>query len=244
MFRRLSCVIFSLLGSLLMTAQDNFETDRLQTAGGELAITFIGHGSLLFTTAGMTIYIDPYGELADYGRMPKADLIFITHQHRDHFDLDAIDKIRRPDTQIFLSALCQPAPPASRVLKNGDRIRVRGIDVAVVPAYNIVHKRPNGLPFHPRGEGNGYVFTFADTAVYVAGDTEFIPEMAALENIAVAFLPMNLPYTMTPEMTAQAAKSFRPRMLYPYHFGDTDPQKLVALLAGEKGISVRIRKMN
>jgi L-ascorbate metabolism protein UlaG (beta-lactamase superfamily) len=106
-----------------------------------------------------------------------------------------------------------------------------------------VHKRPDGAPFHPKGRGNGYVLAFGDTRVYVAGDTENVPEMKALEAIAVAFLPMNLPYTMTPEMVADAARAFRPRILYPYHFGDTDTARLVALLKDEKGIEVRLRSM-
>jgi L-ascorbate metabolism protein UlaG (beta-lactamase superfamily) len=106
-----------------------------------------------------------------------------------------------------------------------------------------VSKRPDGTPFHPKGEGNGYVLTFGTTRVYVAGDTENVPEMKDLKAIDVAFLPMNLPYTMTPEMVADAVRGFRPRILYPYHFGDTDTGKLVALLAAEKGIEVRIRKM-
>jgi len=227
-----------------MTAQDQFESDRFQTKGGELEITFIGHGSLLFGYKGWNIYVDPFSQLADFSRMPKADLIFITHQHQDHFDLAAIEKLRRQGTRIFLSASCRPAPPASRILQNNESIRVNDIDIAVVPAYNIVNLRENGTPFHPRGEGNGYVFTFADTAVYVAGDTENIPEMTALKDIAIAFLPMNLPYTMAPEMTAQAARSCKPRILYPYHFGTTDPRKLIPLLADESGISVRIRKLN
>jgi L-ascorbate metabolism protein UlaG (beta-lactamase superfamily) len=116
--------------------------------------------------------------------------------------------------------------------------------IEAVPAYNIVRQRPDGRPFHPRGEGNGYVITFPGLRVYVAGDTENIPEMAELKDIAVAFLPMNLPYTMPPEMTAAAATSFRPRVLYPYHFSDTDPQRLVDLLRAEPGIEVRVRKMN
>jgi L-ascorbate metabolism protein UlaG (beta-lactamase superfamily) len=230
--------------SVTMTAQAAFETDTFKTSAGELKITFIGHGSLLFSHNGLNIYIDPYGQLADYGRLPKADLIFVTHQHQDHFDRAAIDKIRQEQTQLFLTAACQPAPPASRILKNDEHGSVRGIDFAVVPAYNIVHLRANGLPFHPRGEGNGYVLTFADFRVYVAGDTENIPEMAELKNIAIAFLPMNLPYTMTAEMAAKAARSFKPKILYPYHYGDTDPQRLPLLLADEANIAVRIRKMN
>jgi len=128
-------------------------------------------------------------------------------------------------------------------LHNGERKQVAGVDILTVPAYNIVHKRKDGTPYHPKGEGNGYVLTFGDTRVYVAGDTENIPEMKALQNITVAFLPMNLPYTMTPEMVADAARSFRPRILYPYHYGDTDPNILVALLEGEQGIEVRVRNM-
>ena len=120
---------------------------------------------------------------------------------------------------------------------------MRGITVTVVPAYNLVHRRDNGQPFHPRGAGNGYLLDFGDTRLYVAGDTENTPEMAALKDVDIAFLPMNLPYTMTPEMVADAARSFRPRILYPYHYGDTDPQRLVELLRDRPDIEVRIRPM-
>jgi L-ascorbate metabolism protein UlaG (beta-lactamase superfamily) len=243
MFKLLLCSIF-FLGSVTMTAQDNFETDIFKTTAGDLKITFIGHGSLLFNFKNLAIYIDPYGQLADFSLMHKADIIFITHQHQDHFDSAAIEKLRQKNTHIFLTAACQPVPAASRSLKNGDSLSEQGIDIAVVPAYNIIHKRENNVAFHPRGEGNGYVFTFADLMVYVAGDTENIPEMVGLKNIAVAFLPMNLPYTMTPEMTAKAAQLFKPRILYPYHFGNTDPRLLPPLLADEAEITVRIRKMN
>jgi L-ascorbate metabolism protein UlaG (beta-lactamase superfamily) len=243
MFKALFCC-FILLGGMTMVARENFETDSIRTSGGDLKITFIGHGSLLFDYQQRVIYVDPFGQLADFSLLPKADLIFITHQHQDHFDSVAIEKLRKKNTEIFLSASCRPAPPGSRALKNNERISAQGIDIAVVPAYNIVNLRENSVPFHPRGEGNGYVFSFADILVYVAGDTENIPEMAELKNITVAFLPMNLPYTMTPEMTARAARSFKPRILYPYHFGDTDPKKLPLLLAGETEITVRIRKMN
>jgi L-ascorbate metabolism protein UlaG (beta-lactamase superfamily) len=227
-----------------MNAQKNFETDIFKTTAGDLKITFIGHGSLLFNYNNLNIYIDPVGEYADFSLLPKADLIFVTHQHSDHFDSAAIEKLLKKNTQIFLTALCQPNPWAGKILKNGDHIMTQGREITAVPAYNIVHKRANGAPFHPRGEGNGYVFTFSDLRVYVAGDTENIPEMAELKNIDVAFLPMNLPYTMTPEMTAKAAKSFKPRILYPYHFGDTDTRQLLPLLADEAEITVRIRKMN
>lgn len=112
-----------------------------------------------------------------------------------------------------------------------------------MPAYNLVHRRENGQPFHPRGIGNGYITTFGDKRVYVAGDTENIPEMKRLQGIHCAFLPVNLPYTMTPEMVADAAKAFQPNILYPYHYGNTDTSKLEEWLREEKGIEVRIRKM-
>ena len=128
-------------------------------------------------------------------------------------------------------------------MKNGDVKTIGGLKIEAVPAYNLVHKRPNGSPYHPKGSGNGYIITFGDKRVYVAGDTENVPEMKKLKNIDIAFLPMNLPYTMTPEMVADAAKAFKPRILYPYHFGETDTSKLVALLKDAKGIEVRIRQM-
>jgi len=112
-----------------------------------------------------------------------------------------------------------------------------------VPAYNILHKREDGNPFHPKGIGNGYILTFGKTRLYLAGDTEIIPEMKNLHDIDIAFLPMNLPYTMTPEMVADSARMFKPRILYPYHYGNTDASKLVELLKADKGIEINIRKM-
>jgi L-ascorbate metabolism protein UlaG (beta-lactamase superfamily) len=128
-------------------------------------------------------------------------------------------------------------------MRNGEERTLNGIRVRAVPAYNLVHKREDGQPFHPRGHGNGYVLTFGDTHVYIAGDTENIPEMKELQDIDIAFLPMNLPYTMTPEMAAEAVKSFGPKIVYPYHFGSTDTQALVDLLADETGVEVRLRSL-
>jgi L-ascorbate metabolism protein UlaG (beta-lactamase superfamily) len=128
-------------------------------------------------------------------------------------------------------------------MKNGDTKTVQGFKIEAVPAYNLVHMRSPGMPFHPKGVGNGYIISFGETKVYIAGDTENTPEMKKLKGIDIAFLPMNLPYTMTPEMVADAAKAFRPKILYPYHFGNTDTAKLIELLKGEKDIEVRIRKL-
>ena len=226
-----------------MTSENIFETDTFETTAGPLAITFIGHGSLMLKWKGMILHVDPFGRQADYSQLPRADIILLTHEHGDHMDMSVLTKIVTTDTRMIYTRKCEQQTPGGIVMKNGDKIVIRDIDVEAVPAYNRIHARENGEVYHPRGEGNGYVLTFADLRIYIAGDTEDIPEMSELTNIDIAFLPMNLPYTMTPEMATRAALSFKPRILYPYHYGSTTTSKLVKLLGAEKGMEVRIRKM-
>ena len=236
-------VVFGYIAGLA-NAQTHFETDNITTSNGDLKITFIGHASLIFTFNGKVIHVDPDGGLADYSTLPKADIVLITHEHSDHFDLSAIKILRTNQTKLVLTETCARKISGGIVMKNGDVQIIQGIKFEAIPAYNIIHKRDNGQPFHPEGVGNGYILTFGDKRVYVAGDTENIPEMKTLQWIDVAFLPMNLPYTMTPEMVADAAKLFRPKILYPYHYGDTDTSKLLELLKDEQEIEVHIRKMS
>jgi L-ascorbate metabolism protein UlaG (beta-lactamase superfamily) len=224
-------------------AQDPFQTDVIKTDGKDLKITFIGHGTLMFTYDGKVIHLDPWSKLADYSKLPKADLVLITHEHQDHLDPDVLSKIRTDKAEVVLTETCAQKVKGGTVMHNGDVKSIAGLKIEAVPAYNIVHKRDTGQPFHPKGVGNGYVITFGDKRVYVAGDTENVPEMKNLTKIDVAFLPMNLPYTMTPEMVADAARSFKPIILYPYHTGDTDVQKLKALLKDSEGIEIRFRSM-
>lgn len=224
-------------------AEKKFEEDVIKTKTGDLKITFIGHGTLMFEYKGKVVHVDPYGRLADYSKLPKADLILVTHEHGDHLDTKAIRIIRQEKTKVVLTKPCTKKVSGGIVMKNGDVRTVGELKIEAVPAYNIVHKRSSGEPFHPKGRGNGYVVTFGKTRVYVAGDTENIPEMKKLKKIDIAFLPMNVPYTMTPEMAADAAKAFGPKILYPYHYGQTDPNKLVNLLKDSKKTEVRIRKM-
>ncbi len=237
------CSAFLSLGAVALAETSPFEQDTIRTSAGSVEITFIGHGTLMIRWSGKIIHIDPYGKLADYSTLPKADLILVTHHHGDHLDPEAIKNIRTDRTVLLLTAQSAEKLKEGSVMKNGDVQNIMGIKIEAVPAYNLVHLRADGTPFHPKGEGNGYVLTFGKTRIYVAGDTENTPEMKALRNIDVAFLPMNLPYTMTPEMVADAARAFRPKILYPYHYGETDPALLSGLLEGVKEIDVRIRHM-
>lgn len=224
-------------------AEQVFETDTVKTSEGDLKITFLGHGTLMVTYGGKIIHIDPYSQVADYSKLPQADMILLTHEHRDHLDLKALEFLRTDKTVLVLTEKCAQQVKGGIVMRNGDVKTIEGLKIEAVPAYNLVHMRSEGVPFHPKGIGNGYVITFGDKRIYVAGDTENIPEMQKLQDIDYAFLPMNLPYTMTPEMVVAAAKAFKPKVLYPYHYGDTNPSRLVELMKAVPEVEVRIRKM-
>lgn len=224
-------------------AGEGSEMDVIKTAGGdELRITFIGHATLVFAYGGKVVHVDPWGKLADYKKQPKADLVLVTHDHFDHLDAGAVKALGKEGTVVVASRSAAASLPGSTLLQNGAKGTFQGFEVEAVPAYNVVHMRSPGAPFHPKGDGNGYLIDFGGTRVYVAGDTENTPEMKALRGVDVAFLPMNLPYTMTPEMAADAARALKPKILYPYHYGETDTAALVKLLQGS-GIDVRIRPM-
>jgi len=231
-----------LINGTRIMAQQSFEHDTLMTGSGPVEMWFLGHGSLMFKYHDRIIQIDPYSSVADYATLPKADLILITHQHGDHLDLNAIGKTSKSTTAIFCNALSAPKQPGAKVMKNGDTTVSGDIKIEAVPAYNIKHERSPGNPYHPKGEGNGYVLTLGDKRIYIAGDTENIPEMSDLKDIDVAFLPMNLPYTMTPEMVADAVRMIHPAILYPYHYGDTNTDLLLPLIDRSR-TEIRIRKL-
>jgi L-ascorbate metabolism protein UlaG (beta-lactamase superfamily) len=237
------CLLISFIfmaGSLF--SQKMPASDKLKSSAGDIELFFIGHGTLMFKVNNYIIHIDPVRSYGDYSNLPKADLILVTHDHGDHLDTTLVNQLRKKGTVMYCNAKSAAQVKWAEVMKPGDVRNVNNITIEAVYAYNIKNTRPDGLPFHPKGEGNGYVITIGDRRIYVAGDTENIPEMKELKNIDVAFLPMNLPYTMTPEMTANAARSFKPAILYPYHYGDTKTDEIVKLLSGS-GIEVRIRNL-
>jgi len=227
----------------LLWSQNEFDTDTIKTASGDLRITFIKHGSLFFEFNQLVIHVDPVSKFADYGVLPSADIVLITHHHGDHLDPQAIELIVKDDTKIVHTAAASKKI-MGKIMENGSEMIIKGIRIEAVPAYNLINKRQNGDFYHPKGVGNGYVLTFENIRIYIAGDTENVPEMANLMNIDFAFLPMNLPYTMTPSMVNKAARMINAKVLYPYHFGDSNLQVLQDLLQDKKDLEIRIRKMN
>lgn len=242
-----SMLILLLVGSILsIPLSGQYEKDLISTCEGDLEMYFIGHGTLMFKFNGLVIHIDPVMREADYTSMPDADLVLVTHEHGDHLDISAINHVLKKDSRVVMTEQCmeQLEDFQANVFRNGDGGSFHGIGVRAIPAYNIEHKRSNGNPYHPKGVGNGYILSFGTTNVLIGGDTENIPEYKNLGmDIAVAYLPMNLPYTMTPEMVADAARAFQPGILYPYHFGASDTQELVKILKDDEEIEVRIRNL-
>ena len=221
----------------------NGSDDFFTTPGGKkVEIQPLIHASLRIVYDGREIEVDPVGKLGDrttdYSKFPKADIILVTHEHHDHLDPEAIKTLSKADTIVIANPNSAEILGFGKVMKNGDTVSLPdNITIEAVPAYNV---SPDRLQFHPKGRDNGYVISLDGLRIYVAGDTEVIPEMSHLKDIDIAFLPCNLPYTMTPDQLIEAAKIIRPKVLYPYHFGTTDLSAVPAALA-PLGIDVRLR---
>jgi L-ascorbate metabolism protein UlaG (beta-lactamase superfamily) len=235
-------LIFLMLMMTTACAQE-FQKDTFITKSGKkVVLTAIKHASIEINYNGKEIEVDPVSGMepqTDYRKFPKADLILITHDHTDHLDPKAIAELSDPGTIIVANpASAKKIMGKSTVMKNGDHLNLGpDIQIDAVPAYN---NTPGHLQFHPRGVGNGYVLTLDGLRIYIAGDTEDIPEMKELKNIDIAFLPVNQPFTMTPEQAAKAARIIHPKVLFPYHYSETKIERVAQLLKGS-GIDVRIR---
>ena len=217
---------------------DTFTT----TSGKTVTIEPLIHASLRITFDGKEIEIDPVGNLnqrtTNYADFPKADYIFVTHEHHDHLDKQAIENLTGEKTRLFANPNSVEIIGAGETLRNGDEVTLgEGMTVVAVPAYNTTEGH---LQFHPKGRDNGYILTLDGLRIYIAGDTEVIPEMKEIKDIDIAFLPCNQPYTMTPEQFVEAAEIIRPKVVYPYHFGNTDLSSIPEKLKGS-GIEVRLR---
>jgi L-ascorbate metabolism protein UlaG (beta-lactamase superfamily) len=231
-------VAFLCLG-LCLGAQTKRTAEEFSTSAGVVRITPIYHASTMIEAGGKVIHIDPFGA-AHYDGLPAADLILITHDHGDHLDLRAIAKVRKPTTVVIGPAAIRQGVPEAVLLSNGEKKIVDRWTIEAVAAYNLQRGPSAGALFHPKGRGNGYVLTYGGKRFYFSGDTEGVPEMRALKNIDVAFVCMNLPYTMPPDEAAQAVRAFRPKIVYPYHYRGSDLTVFQKALAGS-GVEVRIR---
>jgi L-ascorbate metabolism protein UlaG (beta-lactamase superfamily) len=219
---------------LLLAAAGAFAADRY----GDIAITPIRHATLMIQAGSTVIHVDPWSQAPDLGSYPKADIILITDIHGDHMDPKAVAAVRKPGTRIVAPSAVAATVEDAIVLKNGDTRQIGGIQVEAVPMYNVKRGPSEGRLYHDKGRGNGYVLTYNGKRIYIAGDTEGHSEMRALKNIDIAFIPMNLPYTMPPEEAAEAVKAFKPKVVYPYHYRQSDVGVFVRALEGT-GIEVK-----
>jgi L-ascorbate metabolism protein UlaG (beta-lactamase superfamily)/enterochelin esterase-like enzyme len=230
---------FLALFAALALAQPQRQVDEFATAAGPVRITVVYHASMMVEGGGEVIQIDPVG-IQRYASLPQADVILITHTHGDHLDAAAVGKLKKAGTVVLGPESVAKVLPGTTVIRSGENRQAGRWRVEAVPAYNLTRGPAPGSFYHPKGDGNGYVLTFGDKRFYVAGDTENIPEMAALKNIEAAFLPVNLPFTMTPEEAAAAARVIKPKYVYPYHSRGSDLTVLSKALEGS-GIEVRLR---
>ncbi|MBN1799777.1 MAG: MBL fold metallo-hydrolase [Spirochaetales bacterium] len=221
------------------TAEER-EMDEFKIGDKILKIYFLGHATLMLDYDGIIIHVDPVAAYGDYDRLPQADIVLVTHQHGDHLDKATIDKISKSGTKLILNQAAYEMIKTGIVLENGKTWQADAIKIQAVPAYNTT---PGRDKYHPKGRDNGYVLTLGQTRIYIAGDTENIPEMSDLKNIDIAFLPMNQPYTMTPEQVAAAVNVIKPKIVYPYHYGNTDVNQLKELLKNNNDVELRIREL-
>ena len=215
------------------------QTDKIPATGGDVTITPVNHATLQIAQGSHVIDVDPVAQ-ANFGSLPAPTIILVTDIHGDHLDPPTLAKLKGASTTVVAPAAAAEKLDGATVIANGETKTVNGVRIEAVPMYNLERGPQPGQVFHQKGRGNGYILTLGGKRIYIAGDTECTPEMKALSNIDVAFLPMNLPYTMTPAEAVECTKAFKPRMVYPYHYRGQKPEEFAAALKGT-GIDVRLR---
>jgi len=235
--------LLALMGLAACSQPDSYEVDSFTTKSGKtVKFHALVHASIRIEYDGKEIMIDPVtklgGKTIDYTAMPKADYIFVTHEHHDHLDQEAIKQLTGDKTQLVTNQRCAEMLGYGQVMANGDVLQLSDdIRLEAVPAYNTTEDH---LQFHPKGRDNGFILTLDGLRIYIAGDTEDIPEMAEIKDIDIAFMPCNQPYTMTVEQLINAARIVKPKVLFPYHYGQTDVSDIPSRLKS-MGIEARIR---
>lgn len=241
----LSAMATAMLGGagLAKAAEGELTGDRIPAANGDLVVQPINHATLALGWNQQVVYVDPVGGAKRFENLPRPDLILLTDIHGDHLSVETLQGVAKETTKLVAPpAVAEKLPPAlqkaTTVFTNGQSGEVAGLKIDAIAAYNLA---PDRQRFHARGRGNGYVVELGGKRVYLSGDTEDIPEMKALKDIDVAFLCMNLPYTMTVEQAAGVVKEFRPKIVYPYHCRGSDLEKFKQLVGDSAGVEARIR---
>jgi L-ascorbate metabolism protein UlaG (beta-lactamase superfamily) len=245
--RRLSVILCAFMVASLTAApgaEPALTGDRVSTPEGDLIVHPVEHASLAMAWKGVVILVDPVGGASRYSQLPKPDLILITDIHPDHFDVKTLAGVAVEKTQLVAPALVAVDLPVElrqrcAILANQQHTNLCDIEILALPMYN---RTPERLKFHPKGRGNGYLLTLGVKRVYLSGDTEDTPEMKALRNIDVAFVCMNLPYTMDVDQAAAAVREIRPKIVYPYHSRGSDLEKFKAIVGTDVGVEVRLLK--
>lgn len=239
--KKIMMCLLALMGLTTACGQQSYEVDEFKTKSGKTVKCYaLVHASIRIEYDGREIQIDPVTKLGnrtiDFTTMPKADYLLVTHEHFDHFDKAAIKTLTGEKTRFITNKRCAEMYGSGEAMANGDKLKVADdITLEAVPAYNTTEGH---LQYHPKGRDNGYILTIDGLRIYIAGDTEDIPEMKDIKDIDIAFLPCNQPYTMTPDQLIRAAKIIKPKVLFPYHYGKTDVTTIPSQL---QGIDVRIR---
>ena len=233
MARNITIVLIIALLAVTATA-----SDTIRAEGGDIQITPITHGSVQVEFGGKVVHIDPWSQ-GNYDGAPKADLILVTDIHGDHLDPDMIGKLRKDSTALVVPQAVADQVDGETVIANGESKTVAGIAIEAVPMYNLTRGPEEGKLFHDKGRGNGYILTLGGKRIYFSGDTECVPEIRELENIDVAFMTMNLPYTMPPTDAADCVRDFEPKIVYPYHYRGSNLEEFASALKDKPGIEVR-----
>jgi L-ascorbate metabolism protein UlaG (beta-lactamase superfamily) len=248
MYMRLTSIVIIVLLAITVFAQKP-APDKIETSAGQLSIQPIFHGALVLSWKGKTVYVDPYGGAKAYAGIAPPDMILITDIHGDHLNAETLGAIKTDKAVIVVpQAVADQLPENLKgkavVLNNGNRINQLDIEISAIPMYNLP-EAPDAR--HTKGRGNGYVLNFGGKQVYISGDTEDIPEMRALKNIDVAFVCMNLPYTMDINQASSAVLEFKPKIVYPYHYrgqaGLADVEAFKKLV-NDKNVSIDVRLRN
>jgi L-ascorbate metabolism protein UlaG (beta-lactamase superfamily) len=251
MKRFLPFVLVSALAAVSVAAQQ--QSDALAADGGDIQITPIMHSSVQLQYAGKVIQVDPVAKydnvelplLGKFDALKPADLILVTDIHPENLDSDEIVKLRKPGAPVVMPAAVATQAGAKisapTVMANGDKKEAAGIGIEAVPMYNLIHAPKPGEPYHPKGRGNGYILTLGGKRIYFSGDTECTPEIQALKSIDVAFLPMNMPTTMTPAEAVECIKTFQPKIVYLYHYeGQKRDEALTKAFLRDTPVEIRL----